>query len=163
MTIMNHIRILIASIALLIAASITAAAPTRIFGHIPKAEGLTSVYISPAAMKLGLSMSDSFINDRKISGIASDISNPRGMEVLTTTDPATAEMLRREVAAAVERLGMELFLNANEDNSEDVDIYIGSQSASGTTMSDILIVAADGNEYSVIYIGGDISIDAIIK
>ena len=160
---MKHIRILIATIALLLAATMTAGAQNRIFGHIKKTDGLTSVYISPAAMRLGLSMSDDIISSPKVAGIGKGISNPRGMEVLTTTDPKIAEMLRKEVEAAVRKLGMELFLNANENGSEDVDIYIGTQSADGTTMSDILIVAAEENEFSVVYIGGDISVDVILK
>lgn len=160
---MKHIRILIASIALLIAAAMTAGAPNRIFSNIPKTEGLTSVYISPAAMKLGLSMTDTFISGKKIDGLGGAISNPRGMEVLTTEIPRIAAMLRKEVEATVEKLGMVLFLNANENNSEDVNIYVGNQSADGTTISDILIVAADGNEFSVVYIGGDIAADVILQ
>lgn len=160
---MKHIRILIASIALLIAAAMTAGAPNRIFSNIPKTEGLTSVYISPAAMKLGLSMTDTFISGNKIDGIGAAISNPRGMEVLTTEIPRIAAMLQKEVEATVEKLGMVLFLNANENNSEDVNIYVGNQSADGTTISDILIVAADGNEFSVVYIGGDIAADVILQ
>ncbi len=159
---MKHIRILIAAVALLIAATMAAATPNRLFGHIKKTDGLTMVYISPAAMKLGLNMTDNFIADSKYAGLGKAISNPRGIEVLSAVSPSAKAMLRSEVDAAVEKLGMELFINASENGTEDVDIYIGGRSPDGVTVSNLLIVADEDKEYSVIYIGGDISTDAIL-
>ena len=62
--------------------SLTAVSQNRVFNTYPNNNDISTVYISKAAMRLGLSMTD---NDSDMKEIQKFIKNPEGMEIINAT------------------------------------------------------------------------------
>lgn len=153
---MKALKSILIAVVLLLAA--LPASAQRIFGQYPDNPEITSVYISPAAMRLGLKAMQ---NDDKGSESLKYVTNPRGMEVLTSENHASASLLREDCASIIRNLNLELLLNTQEKD-ESVNIYVGSISDDNKA-KDILIETAGASEYTVVYIRGDIDINGLLN
>ena len=109
-------------------------------------------------MRLGLKAMQ---NDDKGSESLKYVTNPRGMEVLTSENHASASLLREDCASIIRNLNLELLLNTQEKD-ESVNIYVGSISDDNKA-KDILIETAGASEYTVVYIRGDIDINGLLN
>ena len=81
------------------------------------------------------------------------------MEIVSATSPQAIAIVKKDVAEKMKKLNMELFLNA-QDGGDDVNIYAG-KILSGNVMRDILIEASEPNEYTIVYIRGEIDVQAL--
>lgn len=129
---------------------------SRVFNNYPDNKDISTVYISKAAMRLGLSMGG---DDSDMKEIQKCVKNPEGMEIVSATSPQAIAIVKKDVAEKMKKLNMELFLNA-QDSGDDVNIYAG-KILSGNVMRDILIEASEPNEYTIVYIRGEIDVQAL--
>ncbi len=155
---MKAFRKLIA-IAALALISLSAYSQTRMFGEFANNKDITTVYISGAAMRMGLSMAGD--SSSPLGQVTESIKNPQGMEVVSTENPQAAETVRKTAGEIIARLGMELLLNTT-DEDENVNIYVGRM-LDGSVMRDILIETSEASEYTLVYIKGDVDIESLTK
>ncbi len=156
---MNLLKSIVVAITLLLAGTSSAQAKEqRVFNQVSKNSGITSVYISPAAMRLGLSLMQ---GDNKTMEMIDLISNPGGMEVVSASTAESVSLLREECVSIIKSLNLVTFVNTEEDN-ESVNIYVGETSGD-KKVRDILIETSTQTEYVVVYIRGDIDIDSFIN
>lgn len=114
-------------------------------------KGVSCVYISKAAMSLGLNMAAQA--DESISGITDCIKNPEGLEVITAEKASTVDRVKKFAEEQISKLNMESFLSA-ADGEEITNIYVGA--VDGNVMKDILITTSSPKEYTLVYIMGEI-------
>lgn len=151
---MKAFRKLIA-IAALALISFSAYSQKRMFGEFANNKDITTVYISGAAMRMGLSMAGD--SSSPLGQVTESIKNPQGMEVVSTENPQAAETVRKTAGEIIARLGMELLLNTTDEN---VNIYVGRM-LDGSVMRDILIETSEASEYTLVYIKGDVDIESL--
>lgn len=152
---MKALRLMVCAI-MAFSISLTAMSQSRVFNNYPDNKDISTVYISKAAMRLGLSMGG---DDSDMKEIQKCVKNPEGMEIVSATSPQAIAIVKKDVAEKMKKLNMELFLNA-QDSGDDVNIYAG-KILSGNVMRDILIEASEPNEYTIVYIRGEIDVQAL--
>ena len=136
--------------------SLTAVSQNRVFNTYPINNDISTVYISKAAMRLGLSMTD---NDSDMKEIQKFIKNPEGMEIINATTPKAISIVKKDAAEKMKKLNLELLLNA-QDEGDNVNIYTGKM-LNGNVMRDILIESDEPDEYTIVYIRGEVDIQAL--
>ena len=78
----------------------------------------------------------------------------------TLYDAADAiALVKKDAAEKMKKLKMELFLNA-QDGGDGVNIYAG-RILDGDVIHDILIEADEPEEYTIVYIRGEIDVQAL--
>lgn len=141
----------------MLSVSFIACSKKHIFDNFGDNENISTVYISSAAMNLGMSLGSDIG-----SGLGLDnncIRNPQGMEIISSDTEEGAAIIRKELEQKIKELGMELLLSTSEDN-ETCNIYTGKVQE-GTTVRDILIETSETGEYSLVYIKGDIDLGSL--
>ncbi len=136
--------------------SMAAMAQKRLFDEFSNNKDITTVYISGAAMSMGIQMSG---GEGEISIIKECIKNPQGMEILTAENPAGQNQIKQTLNNKIKTLGMEPFFDVSNDGSK-VNIY-GGLGNDGQTMKDILIEVEEEDQYVVIYIQGEIDMQKL--
>lgn len=152
---MKALRLMVCAI-MALSISLTAMSQNRVFNNYPDNKDISTVYISKAAMRLGLSMAG---DDSDMKDIQKCVRNPEGMEIVSATTPEAIAIVKKDAAEKMKKLNMELFLNA-QDSGDDVNIYAG-KILSGNVMRDILIEASEPDEYTIVYIRGEIDVQAL--
>lgn len=132
-------------------------AQQREFNVFPEDDDITTVYISPAAMKMGLSMD--YGDDSDMQGIIKSISNPQGMEIINAETKKAADKVRDLAKEKIRKLNMEIFLDA-ADNGEDLIIYVGKV-LDGNKLKNVLIEVNEKDKYTLLYMKGDIDINML--
>lgn len=105
---------------------------------------------------MGLSLD---YGEKEMEAIGKAIKNPEGMEIVTAETAKSAEKLRTYTKQQIENYKMQSFINVAEGD-EKVNIYI-CQLINENTMKDILIEVSENNEYTVIYIKGEVDVNAL--
>lgn len=136
--------------------SLTAMSQNRVFNTYPDNNDISTVYISKAAMRLGLLMAG---NDSDMENIQKCIKNPEGMEIINATTPKAISIVKKDAAEKMKKLNLELLLNA-QDEGDNVNIYTGKM-LNGNVMRDILIESDEPDEYTIVYIRGEVDIQAL--
>lgn len=136
------------------AASVAVYAQKRMFDKLPKMENLDVVYISKPMMKMGLAMAGN--GDNTLSGVINSISNAEGMEVVSAESSESKEVAKKETEKRIKERKMQLMLNTL-DEKDSVSIYTG-EAIDDKTVRDILIVTDEPDEYTMVYIMGDIDV-----
>ncbi len=136
--------------------SLTAMSQNRVFNTYPDNNDISTVYISKAAMRLGLLMAG---NDSDMENIQKCIKNPEGMEIINATTPKAISIVKKDAAEKMKKLNLELLLNA-QDEGDNVNIYTGKM-LNGNVMRDILIESDEPDEYTIVYIRGEVDVQAL--
>lgn len=152
---MKSLRLLIA-IATTFMISFTAMSRDRIFSNYPDNNGISTVYISGAAIRLGLSMAGS---DSDMNQIQKFVRNPEGIEIVSAETPEAIKIVKKGFSGIANKLNMELMLNATDDG-EVVNIYTSGVSEDNV-IHDILIETTEPDEYTLVYIRGEIDVNAL--
>ena len=139
--------------------SLTAFSQNRVFSEFAGNKNITTVYISPAAMRLGLNLGAEGSSEMKV--IKNCIKNPQGLEIVTAETPKAADLIRSSIESKIKKLGMEFLLSTTE-GTEKLNIYTGKL-VNDSLIHDILIETSEENEYTLIYITGDIDIVKLTK
>lgn len=139
------------------AASVAVYAQKRMFDKLPKMENLDVVYISRPMMKMGLSLAGN--GDNTLSGVINSISNAGGMEVVSADSSESREVAKKEAEKRIKERKMQLMLNTL-DEGDTVSIYTG-EAIDDKTVRDIMIVTEEPDEYTIVYIMGDIDVEAL--
>ncbi len=137
----------------------------RILSAITSRSDVTSVYIGKAALRLAGSNALA----GKLGGDAKDgdrvtkaVKNLESVEIVNCEKKSVIPDLRKEVERLVQKLGLEVLVEAREPG-ESVMIY-GIVPADGSDVIDsMLIEANEGNEYSLVFIKGKIDLSALYK
>lgn len=143
---------------LIITITATGFADDRIFPKYPGGMKISTVYVSPAALKLGLSLTS---KDSKINSLKSLMKKPESIEILNTRRDSSFSVLNRECKKKVKELKMELILNCSQ-KGEKVNIYIG-KIINSNEIKDIMIETEDADEYSIVYIKGIINAKELLN
>lgn len=153
---MKNLKMMIVALMVTLVA-VTSCAGNRIFSNLPKSDNLTVVYVSKAAMKMGMSIASK--GDSEMGKIKNSIKNANGIEIVSADSPETAEYLKKITAEKMKEMKMELLVSTKEGN-DNVNIYAGEEMSDGR-VKDILIVTDEPGEYNVVYIMGEIDVDSI--
>ncbi len=139
--------------------SLAASAQNRMFSEFAGRKDVTTVFISSAAMNIGLQFAG---NDKELGMIKDCIRNPKGMEIVTVEKITGKENIREALEKKIKDLKMELLINTSSGEKEDVNIYTGAL-IQNNIMKDVAIEVLDGNEYTLIYIQGEIDTKKLIE
>lgn len=133
----------------------------RLFTGFGNDKYISTVYISPAAMRLGLSLGEGIGSkkDSDMTFVKDAIKNPQGMEIVSAETKAASDKVKAVVDKEMKKLGMELLLETREGD-EMVNIYTG-RLIKDSIMKDVLIETIDGNEYTVIYVKGEVDVNVL--
>lgn len=134
-------------------------AQSKLFTDAAKLPDVTSVYVSPAMMKLGgAMMAASNYNDYK-----KYIKKIKSMEVLTSDSSESKKKLNAMCDSIIAANKYELLIETTENNDRTM-IYSQVPEDENTTMSNgLVIVNSDGSDLSVVYINGQIDVAEIVK
>ena len=125
---------------------------SRVFRKFPGGMDVSTVYVSPAAMKLGMSIeSDQFSQLKKM------IKKPESIEIISTRNKRSYSSMYADCKDVVRRLNLELILNIS-DFSDKINIYVG-KILNNHEIQDILIETRDERGYTIVYIKGIINSD----
>ncbi len=131
---------------------------SKIFESARNLKDVTTIYIAPSLLKLGLStaaMSESM-------GEAADyVKDLKGLEVINTSLRQSADSLRSVTRHFVKdsKEAMDLLLEINDDGSL-INIFGNLDKGSDTTL---ILEVNDEGEYSIIYLKGDIDVEGLLK
>lgn len=129
----------------------------RIFSELAKIKDVTSIYVSGAMMKYGLSQVTDNIKMDSTKFSIKEIQNPGGIEILAGESVQSAAKLRASAAGLLNANNTTMLVEVNE-GPDCVKIFSPSQLADGK-IKDIIIEVSEGkSEYTLIYIHGDIII-----
>lgn len=129
----------------------------RVFKKYPGAMRINTVYVSPIALKLGLS-----VDSEQMKSLKKIMKQPKSIEILSTDRYASFSILQTDCKAVVKNLGLDLILNCADDRSK-INIYIGSI-INDTEIQDILIESREETgSYNIVYINGIIDSTELMK
>lgn len=154
---MKALRFMVCAI-MALSISLTAMSQSRVFNNYSDNKDISTVYISKAAMRLGLSMAGSESN---MKDMMKCIKNPEGMEVITASSPEAIAIVKKDSKVKIKNLGLDLILDVNDDG-ENVNIYAGKMADDGI-MRDLLIETSEDGEYTIVYIRGEIDANSLTK
>lgn len=132
---------------LFITANTAGFADDRIFEKFPGSMKIATVYVSPTALKLGLSVDSDLMGSFKKL-----LKKPQSIEILNTENRDSYRILQEECHKVVKKFGMELILNCADVDTK-TNIYIG-HILNDSEIQDILIETKDLFSYTVVYIRG---------
>lgn len=145
---------------LILLLSLPVMAQKRLFSDLPKRDDITTVFISPAAMKLGLNFANDG-NDSEMAMIKKGLRNPQGMEIVSAESVAAKKILAEKIQKVLSTLKLDLLLETNE--GDEITYIYTSGTTGDTTLQDIIIINEEPDEYNVIYIRGEIDMSIITK
>ena len=137
-------------IILLATAAIAGFADDRVFQKFPGNMRISTVYVSPTALKLGLSVDSELMGSFKKL-----LKKPQSIEILNTERYASYNSLQEECHRVVKNLGLDLILNCADEDTK-TNIYIG-KILNDSEIENILIETKDRDDYTVIFIRGIIN------
>ncbi len=122
----------------------------RVFKKYPGAMRVNTVYVSPTALKLGLS-----VDSEQMKALKKLMKKPESIEILNTDRYASFSVLQADCKAVVKNLNLDLILNCADDMSK-INIYIG-KILNDSEIQDILIESREeAGDYNIVYIKGTI-------
>ncbi|MDE7438338.1 MAG: DUF4252 domain-containing protein [Muribaculaceae bacterium] len=129
---------------------------SRVFKKYPGGMDVSTVYVSPAAIKLGMSIeSDQFRHLKKL------IKNPESIEIISTRKPSSYYSMYDDCKNVVKKMNLELILNIS-DFTDKINIYVG-KILNNHEIQDILIETRDERGYTIVYIKGIINSDELLN
>lgn len=135
-------------IILLVTAATTGFADDRVFQKFPSGLKISTVYISPAALKLGLS-----VDSQLMGSFKKLLKKPQSIEILSTENKdAFFSLEEEECHRVVKKLRLELILNCADVDTK-TNIYIG-KILSDSEIENILIETKDLGSYTMVFIRG---------
>lgn len=136
-------------LAILFAIAIVAANAqvSKLFERYSDTEGVTSVYISKAMLRM---MPDIRTNGLEFNDMTEKLNSIR---VLTTENTDLANKMGKELDSEIKKDSYELLLSANDDGAK-ANIYLKTES---TGISHYLIIARESSELSIVLISGTIT------
>lgn len=145
-------------VSMLMSAVPLAAQKSKIFESAKNLKDVTTIYVSPSLLKLGLSTA---AMTESMGEAAGYVKNLKGLEVINTSLRQSADSLRSVTRHFVKdsKDAINLLLEINDDDSL-INIFGNLDKGDDTTL--ILEVNDDG-EYSIIYLKGDIDVEGLLK
>ncbi len=128
----------------------------RLFASLADMKGVQSVYVGKAALRFAKNV-DVPVGGVELGGIVDDIES---IEILQSEAPDVAPRLEKEVHAIIDRLKLDIIMEAREDG-ESVVIY-GRVPESGDVLKSIVIESRDGSEYCIVFIRGSVRMSAVM-
>ena len=116
-------------------------------------DGVSSVYISKSMLKMFPDMSGK-INGVNIGNLSSRLDH---IQILSSDNPSIIEQLRKETKDVNTKNGYEELMRVRDDGDK-VTIYF-KETKKGK--NEFILIADEGNEYSIISIVGDLTLQEI--
>ena len=154
---MKRIYIFLAAIILDVTGLSAQTDVTRVFADLAKIKGVTSVYVSAPMMKLGLSKISENIHLKNKEVPINGIRNPGGLELVNAEKPELASRLKTAAAGILKGKNTTVLVETKEDG-ESVNIFSPGKLDNNVIRDLIIEVSEKDNEYTLIYIHGDIEI-----
>lgn len=154
---MKRIYTLLAAIILAVTGLSAQTNATRVFADLAKIKGITSVYVSGPMMKLGLSKLSDNIDINNMGVAIKGIKNPGGLELVNAEKPELASRLKTAAAGILKDKNTTVLVETKEDG-ESVNIFSPGKLENNVIRDLIIEVSENNNEYTLIYIHGDIEI-----
>lgn len=152
---MKNKILLTALICVLITAMPLAAQKSKIFESAKNLKDVTTIYISPSLLKLGLSTA---AMKESMGPVSEYVKSLKGLEVINTSLKQSADSLK-SVTESVVKATLEQLMEVNDDGSL-INIYGTLDKGDDTTL---ILEIDDCGEYSVIYLRGDIDVEGLLK
>lgn len=128
----------------------------RTFKKFPGNMRVNTLYISPTAVKLGMTLGGGQVGQFKKL-----IKKLDSIEIMSTDRHDSHSALNQECKSVVEKNNMDLILNA-ADSYTKTNIYIGKL-LNDNEIQDIIIESQESSSYNVVYIKGIINADELMK
>ena len=154
---MKRIYIFLAAIILAVTGLSAQTDVTRVFADLAKIKGVTSVYVSGPMMKLVLSKISENIHLKNKEVPIKGIRNPGGLELVNAEKPELASRLKTAAAGILKGKNTTVLVETKEDG-ESVNIFSPGKLDNNVIRDLIIEVSEKDNEYTLIYIHGDIEI-----
>lgn len=154
---MKKILTILAAVAV-VAVAVQSCSAQKIFDKTAKLPGVTSVYVGPAMMKLGMAFAAGEGDD--FTKFARDI---KSVEVLTSETAAAAKSLIAACDSVVAARGYEQLLDVKESNETTVIYGAVPESSKNNEINGMLILTQDQKEVNLVYINGKIDINQMMN
>lgn len=146
-------------IILVLTVSVSGFSEDRIFKKYPGNMEISTFYVSPTALKLGMSVN----NSEQLKSFKKLIKKPESIEILSTWRTDSQKTLGDDCKEVAERLNMELLVNSsNMDTIEKTNIYIG-KILNDSEIQDIMIETMNTGKYTIVLIRGIINSHELIN
>ena len=140
--------------AVLLMASATSCHAQKEFSDLAKIDGVTSIYIGKAMLKMAGGMVGDYTNsdDMDLSQAIKDLTS---VEVLTTEHQSAVKKLAPMLDAKLKSMNAEQLMEVNE-GKEQVVIYAQPYPGDSTLCSSLLIVTREPKEMNIVMLKGKI-------
>lgn len=139
--------------------ALPAAAQNRLFRDVAKIKGVTSIYISKAALKMGAATSNSFnVHDKDYS---KSLKRLDGIEIIQCDKKSIISDVQKACHDILDGSQRDLLMEIIDD-TERVSLYarIGDD---GRMADDMILEVDENDEYTVIYFKGEIDVEGVIS
>lgn len=153
---MKKILTILAAVAVVVVA-VQSCSAQKIFSKTAKLPGVTSVYVGPAMMKLGMAFAAGEGDD--FTKFARDI---KSVEVLTSETAEAAKSLKAACDSVVGARGYEQLLDVTDKNETTVIYGAVPESSNNSEINGMLILTQDQKEVNLVYINGKIDLNRML-
>lgn len=122
------------------------------FDKIAEMEGVTSVYVSPKMFSM-MKDSNSNTGDINIDKVAKKLT---GLQILSSENPDTSSLLRKETAFINPKNGYEELMRV-KDEGERMFIYMKE----GKETNEYILLVDENKEFTVIILEGKLTVDEV--
>ena len=131
---------------------------SKIFEAAKNLKEVTTIYVSPSLLKLGLSTAAMTESMGEAAGYVKSL---KGLEVINTSLRQSADSLRTVTRRFVKdsKEAIDLLLEVNDDESL-INIFGNLDKGDDTTL---ILEVNDEGEYSIIYLKGEIDVEGLLK
>lgn len=160
---MKHtlIIILLSLLQALVPASLYAS-DNRMFSEIANLPGVESVYIGKAALRFA---SATILGNSNLGPLSKDcLKDLKSIEVIECSDAKSNAKIKEFINRTIRKWNLELMIE-NTDGDESNRIYgiVPQNGDNHTTLSGLLIVTTDEDEYTLVYIKGTINAEKLMS
>ncbi|MBD5340979.1 MAG: DUF4252 domain-containing protein [Bacteroides sp.] len=149
--------LLLIAITLLLATTSAGTSPSsRVFKKFSGGMDISTIYVSPTALKLGMS-----IESEQFKPLKKLMKKPESIEIMSSRKPSSYQAMYEDCKNVVSRLNLELILNIS-DYTDKINIYIG-KILNDHEIKDMLIETREDNGYTIVYIKGIINSDELLN
>lgn len=137
------------------------ASDNRMFSEIADLPGVESVYIGKAALRFA---SATILSGSNFGPISKEcLKDLKSIEVIECSNAKSNAKIKEFINRTIRKMHLELMIE-NIDGEESNRIYgIIPQNGDASTLSGLLIVTADEDEYTLVYIKGTINAEELMS
>ncbi len=137
---------------------LAASAQKHVFQKVADMPEVESVFVGSAILKMADGVS-------KVTGYnkyTRSVKNIESIEVISCESPNAIPNVVAECRRIIDSMGLEVILEANESDEQSM-IYGGPIVEGQATMSSLIVTNIERNEFSLVYIRGDINISDVVS